>query len=301
MIKLHTTKKTVPTRSLWVVNDSSDRRNLKKQKDKNKKEENDINHFPALPEGVDVGSSILAFRTYLSDPISEPAGGIPLPQITFEHKGLFGQFKVDEMTSCQEHITDGNASQIRVLNETYPTPIDPVHRWFKTVGVMTPFPNEDIAYLATTMIAIQDYGVVVRAKAPTYATGSIFNNTTPNPQVRFWSICKFSLPSTNTDACLADYQIPLNSVGNYTIVISPTEPNQPSTPGQFFSWLPHGPTLVGVIALRNMIPSEDFYEMSVQNVDTLTLDSARENMGPYYPEARYCPLATIESNIDDCF
>jgi hypothetical protein len=135
--------------------------------------------------------------------------------------------------------------------------------------------------------------VVVRGKAPTFANGLV-----EKPQVRYWSLCKLSIPSTKTVACLQDEEVALDDQGRYVIVVANERPR-----GTGFDYLNFGPGPLGSLAFRHMLPSNEFFPKSVMNVqngdDEATI---RRKMGEYFPEAVYCKKSTIErQGVEACF
>jgi hypothetical protein len=120
-------------------------------------------------------------------------------------------------------------------------------------------------------------------------------------EVRFWSFCTGSntidppMPYPTTD-CIADFEIPLDADGAYTVVVSQPE-DQPAnaTAENGIAWLQGAdPDLPDIVGLRHMLPSDDFFGQSVWEVPELTVGAAEEIMGPYYPKITYCDTATFE-------
>jgi hypothetical protein len=151
-----------------------------------------------------------------------------------------------------------------------------------------------MAYLASLIFPVKGYTVVARGKAPTFLN----DGHAEKPQVRYWSMCKLSLPSTKTVSCLTDEDAILDSEGRYVIVVAPDRPS-----GTGFDYLNFGPGPIGILALRNMLPSPEFYNMSVQNVNNADADTViRRKLAEFYPETVYCSIATIEEQgVEACF
>ena len=99
-------------------------------------------------------------------------------------------------------------------------------------------------------------------------------------------------------SCVTDEDAFLDSEGRYEMVVAPERPS-----GNGFDYLNFGPGPIGVLALRNMLPSPEFYNTSVQNVNSEDDDSAiRSKLGVFYPETVYCPIATIvDQGVQVCF
>jgi hypothetical protein len=143
---------------------------------------------------------------------------------------------------------------------------------------------------------VKGYAVVMRGKAPTFHSGDFDNDE--DPQVRYWSVCKMSLPSTKTVSCLNDAEATLDAQGRYVILVAPERPT-----GNGFDYMNFGPGPIGILALRNMLPSPEFYNMSVQNVNFGAGDAEiRATLGEFYPDTRYCEISTIEDQgVEECF
>jgi hypothetical protein len=140
---------------------------------------------------------------------------------------------------------------------------------------------------------VMGYVVVVRGKAPTFA-----NRLEKDPQVRYWSLCKLSIPSTKTVACLQDEEVSLDSEGRYVIVVANERPS-----GAGFDYLNFGPGPLGSMAFRHMLPSDEFFPKSVMNIQNGDDESTiRKKMGEYFPDAVYCKKSTIERHgVEACF
>ena len=173
--------------------------------------------------------------------------------------------------------------------------------------------DPDIAYLSARVVPPQNGDVlVIRAKAPTTPSG---NKPAPWPapgdDLRYWSICddlKQSpipvvvnrLPDGKVDeGCRYDSQVKLDQNGYYTIVVG-TETQSAAIeriPGTTF--LPFSaaePTQLHKLNMRNMLPSPDFHN-AIQNVPANgNPSSAAAAMGPYYPRAAFCSLATLANS-----
>jgi hypothetical protein len=259
----------------------------------------EMNSMRGLPEGSNEGIIILMYRTYLSVPLSSPAGGVDLPRISVQ-KGSDGE--LDDWRYCGEAepiIEVQDPGEYKTLLQLAKLPEEGI-TYFRSPGRSTPFPNNDIGYLTTDSLIypVKGYAVVARGKAPTFLNGDIQDIEDENPQVRYWSMCKMSLPSTKTGACLTDVDATLDSQGRYVIVVASDRPS-----GTGFDYLNFGPGPIGILALRNMLPSEEFFPMSVQNATFEDGDSGiREKLKEFYPETVYCKIATIEDEgVEECF
>jgi hypothetical protein len=233
------------------------------------------------------------YRTYDPVPFNYPAGGVPLPLIAIRRMG--GALRTLRYCDVAEPIIEAEEpSNHNTIVELQNLPTEE-NIWYRPEGARTPFPNTDVAYLATDngIYPVRGYAVVLRGKAPTFPNG-----VEENPQVRYWSLCKLSIPSTKTVACIQDDEVSLDSEGRYVIVVAPERPS-----GTGFDYLNFGPGPLGSLAFRHMLPSDDFFKRSVQHIqngdDKFTI---RMKMGEYYPDIVYCPVDTIETiGVEKCF
>lgn len=125
--------------------------------------------------------------------------------------------------------------------------------------------------------------LVIRGKAPT--TPSTYPNTPTmgTGQLRYWSFCT-NAATTQFLACAQDDQIPTDSSGFYTIVVSSSN-NRPAnaTESCGVKWLAKGPAPQSVLILRNMLPATDFAQ-AIQNAKQ---GSEQTTMGDFYPQGKY--------------
>jgi hypothetical protein len=151
--------------------------------------------------------------------------------------------------------------------------------------------------------------VVITAKAPTFAPGS---RPSPWPaqgeDMRYWSMCvgvlirlapivANELPGGGTDyGCRADEATRLDAAGDYTYVIGSESQRAAISrvPGvtflPFSTTHPAGPYL---LALRNVLVSTSFAHSPRNVTQAEDPAAAADAMGPYYPRAAVCPLATL--------
>ncbi len=172
--------------------------------------------------------------------------------------------------------------------------------------------NADTSYLLAYLARLPAADVVVvTAKAPAFAPGS---HPTPWPargeDVRYWSMCigllapptpvvANKLPGGGTDyGCRADKATVLNVAGDYTYVIGSESQRAAISrvPGVTFLPLsavrPAGPYL---LALRNVLASASFAHSPQGVTQADDPAAAAAVMGPYYPRAAVCPLATFSA------
>jgi hypothetical protein len=145
------------------------------------------------------------------------------------------------------------------------------------------FENIHVAYVTSSYTPGFGPLLAFRARAPT--TPPTFDGTATmgSGQLRYWSLCTNNAVTMFYD-CVRDDQVPLDSSGYYTIVIS-TAANRPAnaTAACGIAWLPAGPLPQTVLILRNMLPAPDF----ANAVQHTTPGTERQTMGDYYPLGRY--------------
>jgi hypothetical protein len=177
----------------------------------------------------------------------------------------------------------------------------------------TGLPNADSAYL-TAVVTPPGNGdvLVIRGKAPTAPSG---DQPSPWPaagiDMQYWSLCDYvvtaqfplvanQLPDGVIDyGCRHDSQVALGRDGYYTFAVG-TEAQRAAIdqiPGvTFLPFSTAQPTAKHVLLLRNMLVNPGFTE-AVQDVPgNGNPASAATVMGPYYPRAAICPLATLASS-----
>jgi hypothetical protein len=172
------------------------------------------------------------------------------------------------------------------------------------------FPNADSGYLLA-LVSPPGGGdvVVIRGKAPTVSRGS-HPSSWPARRVdmRYWSMCDYldtavlplvvnPLPGGGTDyGCRYDAQTALDRHGYYTYVVG-TEAQRAAIEAirgaTFVPFSTAQPTTAHLLLLRNMLVSPGF-AAAIQNVAPGSGPAAAAAvMGPYYPRAAVCPLATL--------
>jgi hypothetical protein len=156
--------------------------------------------------------------------------------------------------------------------------------------------------------------LVIHAKMPTHPT--TYNrdkiNNGGGTQVRYWSICtaggleKPAVLKTNS-ACLFDQEVPVNSDGEYTVVLSlPEDRPKNAKPGCGVAWLNWGsggddlegeyaadnrPSL-DTLLMRNQLSNPTFAQ-SIEKV--VTPGTEQEVMGAYYPTSNYMTQQEFEA------
>jgi hypothetical protein len=164
-----------------------------------------------------------------------------------------------------------------------PVPPPPVFTVYYADLPTTVHVNGDARYLYT--YASQQLGdmLILRGKAPTYASQPGVGS---DPQLRHWSMCENSAQSSAAYACIEDNAATIDSDGFFNIVMSvPAKQPANAKPAYGFDWLTWGPTYQSVLIMRNMLPSPNFNQSAwavPKGVDPATI------MGDYLPVAAYC-------------
>jgi hypothetical protein len=254
----------------------------------------------------------LVYRVYLP---SGSASAVPVPVLTVEQGGA-----TRTLPACPIHnapvifpAVSGSATAAGAgVPSTAASPpsqlefFKPSPSTFNNGGLA----NVDTSYLLAYLVRPPAADVVVvTGKAPTFAPGS---HPSPWPargeDVRYWSMCvgvltrlvpivANALPGGGTDyGCRADEATRLNAAGEYTYVIG-SEAQRAAisrVPGvtflPFSTAHPAGPYLLG---LRNVLVSTSFAQSPENVTQAADPAAAAAVMGPYYPRAAVCPLATL--------
>jgi hypothetical protein len=252
------------------------------------------------PQQTPTPEGTLMYRVYVPDHPSDPAGGVPVPQVTWEtEEGA----TIQQYGACASNsIEIGGQLNEEIANSNWPAgvpgPAAPEATnpptWARAFGseLVGVWANQQVAYLKATIS--RQYGdvVVIHGKAPTFPNTRAGQRAYRKRQVRYWSFCE-NAETTRVLACQADYQAPLTA-GAYTYVVSdPGRRPANATAANGVTWLPWGGTLAsGQVIYRNMLPASSFAQ-AVQNVPEGA--SPQALMGPYFPHISYCAKATFEA------
>lgn len=249
----------------------------------------------------------LIYRVYL--PTGDPTR-MPLPTLTVR-QGRTSRV----LPTCKDH--NAPIPALGTAKSTPPTttpapPLPPQRTFYKLAQSVADAGalNTDSAYVLAYFVRPQASDVVVvTAKAPKSARGSHPSPwPAPGENMRYWSMCVQegsrqlptvvnTLPNGRTDyGCRADDQTALDAAGDYTYVLG-TEAQRAAierVPGvTFLPFATDQTTPLYVLFLRNMLVNPAFPN-SVQNIAQDTDPAAAAAaMGPYYPHAVVCPLATL--------
>jgi hypothetical protein len=255
----------------------------------------------------------LIYRVYL--PAGADFSDVPLPVLTVE-QGRAAR----ALPACRSHNapvpfppTTSAASAGGSGAAASPPPqlefYKPPQSTFNDAGLA----NVDTAYVWAYLIRPPTPDVVVvTAKAPTFAPGS-HPSLWParGEDVRYWSMCvgvgirgvpivANKLPGGQTDyGCRADEATRLNAAGDYTYVIGSESQRAAISRVPGVTFLPFSathPAGLYIVALRNILVSASFAHSPRGITQAQDPAAAAAVMGPYYPRAAVCPLATLTAH-----
>ena len=252
------------------------------------------------PQETPTPESTLMYRVYVPQNPDEPAGDVPLPQITLQTaEGTTIETYGDCVASSLEPGDQLN-EEIAASNwpAGAPTPDIPEATdpptWSRAFGskLVGVYANQQNAYLKATISRQYGEVVVIHGKAPTFPNTRAGQPPYLKRQVRYWSICENS-DTTRVISCAADYQAAIKQ-GYYTYVISdPDQRPANATAANGVTWLAWGGIFPsGEAILRNMLPAGGFPQ-AIQNVSET--GSPEPVMGPYFPQTVYCTTGTFEA------
>ena len=279
-----------------------------------------VNSLPLAPAGTTSGKGYLEYRVYL------PAGGdfskVTPPALTMEQGG-----RSASLAPCATGTSPGTAPQSTPSSGPTATPVLPSPsaktravgqlEFFKeTFDALTP--NVDTSYVLAYLTPPGPGDVVViRAKAPTHASG---DHPSPwpaaNEDVRYWSMCiglatgalptvMNLAPSGGTDTgCRTDDQTKLDAAGEYAFVLG-TEAQRTAIESvadtTFLPFSAAQPATTHILMLRDMLVNPSFAyspQQVTQNTDPAATAAV---MGPFYPRAAVCPLSTlVAAGVSGC-
>jgi hypothetical protein len=268
------------------------------------------NTLPLPPGTTSRHPGYLIYRVYL------PAGGalsdLPPPVLTVGQGGA-----ARTLPACRSHnapvILPAAASAAGAGGSGAAAPPPPKMEFYKPAQSTfnnAGLANTDTAYAWAWLIRPPAADVVVvTAKAPAFAPGS---HPSPWPargeDVRYWSMCvgvgirhipivANTMPGGGTDyGCRADEATRLNAAGDYTYVIGSESQRAAISRVPGVTFLPFStthPAGLYVLGLRNTLVSTSFTHSPQGITQASDPAAAAAVMGPYYPRAALCPLATL--------
>ncbi len=281
------------------------------------------NTIPLAPAGTTSGRGILVYRVYL------PAGGdlskVDLPALTLEQAGR--SESLAPCTSFYSPLTAPRSASGPPPPPAPPPPPPPSPAATPRVGQLQFFkasidtlaPNVDTPYVLSYLTPPGPNDVVViRARAPTHATG---DHPSPWPaageDVRYWSLCMALAtgvvptvmnltPSGGVDTgCRADDQVRLDAAGDYAFVLG-TEAQRTTIDSvadtTFLPFSSAQPATTHLLMFRFMLVNPGFAYSPGRVAQGNDPAATAAVMGPYYPRATVCPLSTlVTEGVAGCF
>jgi hypothetical protein len=281
----------------------------------------------------------LSMRNYIPDRGRDGSGGVGLPEVTLtlaDGSTLTGDAMCAALRTTKEQTVNATfpISLYESLVAAQPDPTNapsqnPVH-WerfwnaaYSIAGLFiedqdlraATYPpkeagglaaNPDTRYLfAGTSMNFGEVLVITGKKPITPATYRRAKNWPATPwQVRYWSICTASAPTSGISYdCAWDEKVPVDANGYYRIVISKPE-NRPRNARKRcgYYWMDFGkgenyPSSaarpnVGVVYMRFMAANPDWAE-APQKVTVPNTEAAI--MGEYFPQSQYMSRAAFEA------
>ncbi len=279
------------------------------------------NAMPIAPEGTSGGQGLLVYRVYLA--ALGDFSQVGLPTMTLEQGG-----QSERLTPCTTFNSPGapgsTSSSVPTATPTAtPTPTPsptarPGQLQFFEQTVESLAPNVDTSYLLAYLTPPGPGDVVViRAKAPTHATGdhpSVW--PAANEDVRYWSMCialatgvvptvMNLAPSGGIDTgCRTDDQTRLDAAGEYGFVLG-TETQRATIEGvadtTFLPFSAAQPATTHLLMLRDMLVNPDFAYSPGRVTQSGDPAATEAVMGPYYPRAAVCPLSLlVAAGVSGC-
>lgn len=284
------------------------------------------------PLNIPNALAVFIYRVYVSNTGEFFDGGVGLPTLTLETAD--GSRELGTLPNCAEPLLPnaGGALPTLGLNELllsldypnqlalpFPTATNPPNTLkffslgdtaFRILGNLTGqdtsmlggrvdsgsggfLSNVHNAYTSTGFARRYGSIAMVRAKAPTYRgqPGVEFGQE----QLRYWSLCGNEFATQRFTDCAADFQVPLDEQGFFTVVISdPADRPANATAENGFLWLPWGPYPDQLLLYRHMLHNPEFEE-AIQNVDKGV--ALAEVMKDFAPVGIYCdPNVFTQSN-----
>jgi hypothetical protein len=234
-------------------------------------------------------------------------GGVPMPAIyEVTAQGDVPLSSLDQTAVCDVGIGQRNARRVvraKVSDTIYakperpnpipaqPVPAPPVFQLRDDPSDV--LVNVDNRYIYTILSQKSGDLVLVRAKAPTYATGP---GAGSDPQLRHWSVCENAYVTVETYQCIEDSDAVIDGDGFFNIVISvPAKMPANANHAHGFDWLTYGTDDEGAPILRHMLASPDFTQSAFQ-VPAGDAAQAPQIMGDYFPVATYCAGSVFDAH-----
>jgi hypothetical protein len=223
----------------------------------------------------------IIYRLYDPESAADPTGGAGLPTVATTFAGIVTQ----TLSGC---VTDASAAHA-VLASTAATP--PGTPTWQPVEISS-LPNSDASYLESQIAPPAGSVAVIRMRTPTFPNTNSGDPPWAPEQVRYWSLCDYSVYQLTAYGCVADYQA-VQDAGTATFVIS-TPVDQPAnaTAANGVNWLPWGDPAFGIVVYRQILAASTFGGAIGAIPPGVAASTA---MGSYYPDIQYCTVAEFEA------
>lgn len=263
-------------------------------------------------DGQRRGSSFLvALRIYEPDRGLDDTGGVPLP--TVEVDGPAGRTVLPgcvvpaapsgtngTLSAASGPVrATGESSSVIVWRKFYNLPASfaaAAGPQATAVARSTPkggfVDNPDNKYVSTEVSTLTGQAVIIHAQLPRTPGTLDGQPQMARADLRYWSLCSNEIATERFWGCVMDDQLPLAADRTYTIVVT-AEADRPSNAiaSCGIAWLPAGPAADTLLIERNMLPSPAFRK----SVQAARYDHERQDLGPFYPSARYARVAQVEA------
>jgi hypothetical protein len=235
-------------------------------------------------------------------------GGVELPAVVEETaQGDVSISQLATPTRCNAFLNFRNNERLAVAkfvdtanaNPARPDPI-PANKYLKQpqfqIYETTPsswLVNGDNEYIYAKLSQTKADMVLMRAKAPTYAT----QPGVTDPQLRHWAVCENAAISFETYTCIEDYQATIDQDGYFNIVLSwPQKKPANANAAHGFDWLNWNTTYTGVPIYRQMLPSPNFTKSAFE---VPTGADPAPIMGEYWIQATYCAKSVFDTHTQN--
>jgi hypothetical protein len=235
------------------------------------------------------------YRVYVPDG-TDPTGDVGLPEVSVR--------RTDGTTvavpTCSSPTADpALADLIGLAGPATDQPAQHPPTFQRPAALGGLYANPDNAYVAAVAGHVDDRVLVISGTAPSVPDTEGGDSPAVPSDLRFWSVCtnEYRKPYPVSE-CLHDTEVPLDTDGRYTIVVS-TADDRPSnaTAAEGVAWLDWGSTAQDMLLiLRNMLPASDFHRSTF---DVAPGSPAGPAMGEFAPVASECTTAAFEAAPTD--
>jgi hypothetical protein len=254
-------------------------------------------------------AAVFIYRIYndLGDLQVADHGGVPMPSVyELTSQGKTTLASMDETAVCDVGIGQRNLRRVvraEIADTIFAKPLYPKPIPAQPVPAAPQFllrddasdvlVNVDNRYIYTILSQKPGDLVLMRARAPTFATGP---GAGSDPQLRHWSVCENAYVTVETYSCIEDSNAVIDGDGFFNIVISvPAKMPADANHAHGFDWLTYGTDLEGTPIYRHMLASPDFTQ-SAFAVPSGEAALAPQIMGDYFPVATYCSGAVFAAH-----